>query len=100
MATDADAEFAVTYGELDRSGRSRCPGQRLDRPDDSLLLGGMKFAQGFGSRGLVGDRIGFQTSGGAGLQAQFRHEVFVGDAVVLAASGSRGFHVDLIFQGL
>ena len=100
VVAHADSEFAVASGELNRARRSRCHREGFDGADDSLLLGGMNFAQGFGGRGLIGDRIGHQASGCAGLQAQFRHEVLVGDAVVLAASGSRGFHVGLILQGL
>lgn len=60
VVADADAEFTVASGELNGGGRSRSRRQSFDRPDDSLLLGGMNFAQGLRSRGLIGDRIGRQ----------------------------------------
>lgn len=38
--------------------------------------------------------------GRAGLQAQFRHELLVGDAAALTASVGRALNVGLILQGL
>lgn len=52
VVADADAEFTVATGELNGAGRSRSLRQSFDGSDDSLLLGGMNFAQGFRSRGL------------------------------------------------
>ena len=56
----ARARDAVASGELNRARRSRCHREGFDGADDSLLLGGMNFAEGFGGRGLIGDRIGHQ----------------------------------------